>query len=218
MPKPVGSGQRYMPGLDGLRAIAVLAVIAFHEQFSWAPGGLLGVGVFFTLSGYLITDLLLNRWLATGRVQLGEVLAGARPPPAACAVRHAGGRHGVGHAPGPGAPGQPARRGGCRSHLLQQLVPHSAGPVVLLALRAAAATRPSLVARRRGAVLPDLAVAAAARTDLHPAAHARPRSAGSRCRRWHSPPPPRSPCTCSIIRPSIPPGSTRAPTPGPAGC
>jgi peptidoglycan/LPS O-acetylase OafA/YrhL len=72
MPKPVGSGQRYMPGLDGLRAIAVLAVIAFHEQFSWAPGGLLGVAVFFTLSGYLITDLLLSRWLATGRAQLGN--------------------------------------------------------------------------------------------------------------------------------------------------
>ena len=79
MPKPVGSGQRYMPGLDGLRAIAVLAVIAFHEQFSWAPGGMLGVGVFFTLSGYLITDLLLNRWQSTGRVQLGKFwLARAR--------------------------------------------------------------------------------------------------------------------------------------------
>jgi peptidoglycan/LPS O-acetylase OafA/YrhL len=79
MPKPVGSDQRYMPGLDGLRAIAVLAVIAFHEQFSWAPGGLLGVGVFFTLSGYLITDLLLNRWLATGHVQLAKFwLARAR--------------------------------------------------------------------------------------------------------------------------------------------
>lgn len=49
-----------MPGLDGLRAIAVLAVIAYHLGFSWATGGLLGVGVFFTLSGYLITDLLLS--------------------------------------------------------------------------------------------------------------------------------------------------------------
>src|SRR5580658_1158174 len=68
MPKPVGSGQRYMPGLDGLRAIAVLAVIAFHEQLGWAPGGLLGVGVFFTLSGYLITDLLLGQWAARGRL------------------------------------------------------------------------------------------------------------------------------------------------------
>jgi peptidoglycan/LPS O-acetylase OafA/YrhL len=48
-----------MPGLDGLRAVAVLAVIAYHLEFAWAGGGLLGVGVFFTLSGYLITDLLL---------------------------------------------------------------------------------------------------------------------------------------------------------------
>ncbi len=38
MPEPVRSGQRYMPGLDGLRALAVLAVIAYHEQFGWAPG------------------------------------------------------------------------------------------------------------------------------------------------------------------------------------
>ena len=45
MPRPVKSNQRYMPGLDGLRAIAVLGVIAYHLNFGWAPGGLLGVGV-----------------------------------------------------------------------------------------------------------------------------------------------------------------------------
>jgi peptidoglycan/LPS O-acetylase OafA/YrhL len=72
MPKPVGRSQRYMPGLDGLRAIAVLAVIAYHLNPAWAPGGLLGVGVFFTLSGYLITDLLLGQRAATGRLQLGD--------------------------------------------------------------------------------------------------------------------------------------------------
>ncbi len=70
MPKPVRAGQRYVPGLDGLRALAVLAVIAYHEQFSWASGGLLGVGVFFTLSGYLITSLLLVQWSADGRLRL----------------------------------------------------------------------------------------------------------------------------------------------------
>jgi peptidoglycan/LPS O-acetylase OafA/YrhL len=75
MPEPVRTGQRYMPGLDGLRALAVLAVIAFHEQLGWAPGGLLGVGVFFTLSGYLITDLLLGQWSARGRVQLADFWA-----------------------------------------------------------------------------------------------------------------------------------------------
>jgi peptidoglycan/LPS O-acetylase OafA/YrhL/lysophospholipase L1-like esterase len=72
MPEPVRAGQRYMPGLDGLRALAVLAVIAFHEQLGWAPGGLLGVAVFFTLSGYLITDLLLGQWSAHGRLRLGD--------------------------------------------------------------------------------------------------------------------------------------------------
>jgi len=70
MPKPAASGQRYVPGLDGLRALAVLAVIAYHVGLSWAPGGLLGVGVFFTLSGYLITDLLLGQYASTGRLNL----------------------------------------------------------------------------------------------------------------------------------------------------
>jgi peptidoglycan/LPS O-acetylase OafA/YrhL len=70
MPEPVKRNQRYMPGLDGLRAIAVLAVIAFHLGFDWAPGGMLGVGVFFTLSGYLITDILLTQLNARGRIQL----------------------------------------------------------------------------------------------------------------------------------------------------
>jgi peptidoglycan/LPS O-acetylase OafA/YrhL len=71
MPKPIQRNQRYMPGLDGLRAIAVLAVIAYHLGFGWAPGGLLGVAVFFTLSGYLITDLLLGQWYG-GRMRLGN--------------------------------------------------------------------------------------------------------------------------------------------------
>jgi peptidoglycan/LPS O-acetylase OafA/YrhL len=75
MPEPVRAGQRYMPGLDGLRGVAVLVVIAYHEQLGWAPGGLLGVGVFFTLSGYLITDLLLAQWSARGRLQLADFWA-----------------------------------------------------------------------------------------------------------------------------------------------
>src|SRR5436190_18746134 len=69
MPEPVKREQRYIPGLDGLRAIAVLAVLAYHLGFGWVPGGLLGVGVFFTLSGYLITDLLLAQ-LSRGGIRL----------------------------------------------------------------------------------------------------------------------------------------------------
>ncbi len=79
MPEPVKRNQRYMPGLDGLRAVAVLAVIAFHLGFGWAPGGLLGVGIFFTLSGYLITDILLAQLSARGHIKLGRFwLARAR--------------------------------------------------------------------------------------------------------------------------------------------
>lgn len=59
---------RYITGLDGLRAIAVLAVIAYHLNFDLAAGGLLGVTVFFVLSGYLITDLLITEFVTTGRI------------------------------------------------------------------------------------------------------------------------------------------------------
>ncbi|WP_138753905.1 acyltransferase family protein [Paenibacillus sinopodophylli] len=61
MPKPIGNSSRYMPGLDGLRAVAVLAVIAYHLNLKAVPGGLLGVSMFFVLSGYLITDILLKQ-------------------------------------------------------------------------------------------------------------------------------------------------------------
>ncbi|MGD0311200.1 MAG: acyltransferase family protein [Acidimicrobiales bacterium] len=62
MPRPVEGTSPYLPGLDGIRAVAVLSVIAFHLNFGWAPGGLLGVQVFFVLSGYLITDLLVAEY------------------------------------------------------------------------------------------------------------------------------------------------------------
>ncbi|MEE6451186.1 acyltransferase family protein [Gottfriedia acidiceleris] len=61
---------RYMAGLDGLRALAVLSVIAYHLNFSWASGGFLGVTVFFVLSGYLITDLLIAEWSTNKRIDL----------------------------------------------------------------------------------------------------------------------------------------------------
>jgi peptidoglycan/LPS O-acetylase OafA/YrhL len=59
-----------LPGLDGLRALAVIAVIAFHEQLSAFTGGFLGVDVFFVLSGYLITDLLVAQWNRHGHLTL----------------------------------------------------------------------------------------------------------------------------------------------------
>jgi peptidoglycan/LPS O-acetylase OafA/YrhL len=58
----------YLPGLDGLRAVALLAVLAFHHGYAWARGGFLGVSSFFTLSGFLIATLALGEWSATGRL------------------------------------------------------------------------------------------------------------------------------------------------------
>ena len=53
---------RYLPALDGLRALAVAGVICYHGGLAWAGGGFLGVDAFFVLSGYLITTLLLREW------------------------------------------------------------------------------------------------------------------------------------------------------------
>ena len=58
------------PALDGLRAVAVMVVVLFHAKFSWIPGGFLGVSTFFTLSGFLITSLLLREWSRRGGIAL----------------------------------------------------------------------------------------------------------------------------------------------------
>ena len=60
----------YLPGLDGVRALAVMAVILYHAGVSWMPGGFLGVEVFFVISGYLITLLLLAEHERTGRISV----------------------------------------------------------------------------------------------------------------------------------------------------
>jgi peptidoglycan/LPS O-acetylase OafA/YrhL len=64
-------GIEYQPALDGVRAVAVLAVLLFHGQVAGFGGGYLGVSVFFTLSGFLITSLMLVEHEATGRVRVG---------------------------------------------------------------------------------------------------------------------------------------------------
>jgi peptidoglycan/LPS O-acetylase OafA/YrhL len=63
-------GPRRIAPLDGIRALAVTAVILYHAEPNWAIGGYLGVDVFFVLSGYLITSLLLREWQGTGGVAL----------------------------------------------------------------------------------------------------------------------------------------------------
>jgi peptidoglycan/LPS O-acetylase OafA/YrhL len=72
MSRPQDSRLPYLPGIDALRAIAVLAVFLYHAGVGWMPGGFLGVDVFFVISGYLITSLLLSERRRTGRVRLGQ--------------------------------------------------------------------------------------------------------------------------------------------------
>ena len=60
----------YLPGLDGMRALAVVAVMIYHANVAWLPGGFLGVEVFFVISGYLITLLLVAERERNGRVDL----------------------------------------------------------------------------------------------------------------------------------------------------
>ncbi len=65
----------YLPGLDGLRAIAVIGVMIYHAHHDWMPGGFLGVEVFFVISGYLITLLLMGERERNGHVDLRQFWA-----------------------------------------------------------------------------------------------------------------------------------------------
>ena len=63
--------KRYLTGLDGLRAVAVIAIIIYHLNPLWLPGGFLGVDTFFVISGYLITSLLIHEYQSKGTIDLG---------------------------------------------------------------------------------------------------------------------------------------------------
>src|SRR5260370_18521543 len=73
----VAPDRRLRP-LDGVRALAVVAVLATHAGIPFLPGGFVGVDAFFVLSGFLITSLLPDELAITGRIDLGGFLA----PPA----------------------------------------------------------------------------------------------------------------------------------------
>ena len=72
MSRPTDSRFPYMPGIDAMRALAVLAVFGYHAGLDWVPGGFLGVDVFFVISGYLITSLLLREFRSTDHIALGR--------------------------------------------------------------------------------------------------------------------------------------------------
>ena len=77
----------YVPAIDGLRGVAVLAVIAYHADVTRLHGGFLGVEIFFVVSGYLITALLLSEFAATGTIGFGAFWGDGRAacvPPSRC--------------------------------------------------------------------------------------------------------------------------------------
>ena len=67
---PKKRGITHIPAIDGLRAVAVIAVMLYHLGFSWIPGGFLGVDLFFVISGYVITRLLLDSIQRSGGLDL----------------------------------------------------------------------------------------------------------------------------------------------------
>ena len=67
--------RKFRPEIQLLRAIAVLAVVVYHIQPSWLPGGFVGVDVFFVISGYLITAHMLKEVESTGRLSLSQFWA-----------------------------------------------------------------------------------------------------------------------------------------------
>lgn len=71
-PRRAISAVPYLPALDGLRALAVVAVIIYHTNRGWLPGGFIGVEVFFVISGYLITLLIIAEHERTGRLDLRQ--------------------------------------------------------------------------------------------------------------------------------------------------
>lgn len=69
------TGSRFRPDIQGLRAIAVGLVLLYHAGLSWLPGGFVGVDVFFVISGFLITGMLVRQSMDRGRIDLADFYA-----------------------------------------------------------------------------------------------------------------------------------------------
>ena len=146
----------YLAGLDGLRACALLAVMAFHHGAPAARGGYLGVSTFFTLSGFLITSLAIDEWHRTGRLswrRFWERRARRLLPAASGDVVRRAGAPGVGRdRVGRALPGRRAQR----PRLRGQLAPSRRRRRLRRHLQRPVPGGPLLVPGDRGAVLRHL--------------------------------------------------------------
>ncbi len=155
-----GPSLSYIPALDGIRGVAIIVIMGYHGGVFLTSGGFYSLDTFFALSGFLITSLLISEWQRTEIIRLGRLLASTRfrrllpallvmllgVTPAPRRLRGAGR-----HVPDP--------TGGrdLRALLLRQLALHRDRLELLRPDRADVAGDPYLVARRRRAVLSDLA-------------------------------------------------------------
>jgi peptidoglycan/LPS O-acetylase OafA/YrhL len=73
--RTTATGGARVPALDGVRALGLLLIMGFHFGVGWMPAGFVGVDVFYVLSGYLITGLLLGEWARSARIKLGAFWA-----------------------------------------------------------------------------------------------------------------------------------------------
>ncbi len=184
----------FRPDIEGLRAVAVLAVVFYHANVGFLSGGFVGVDVFFVISGFLITRLLWREVDGRRRLSFAGVLRPAGPPDPA------GGHAGAGRnddrlaaaaaaaADALGLEGRPVDRPLRRQLPLrchQDQLPGRLDPLPVPAL---------LVARRRGAVLPGLAPAAGG--DLHGVVVASSIAVDHLRRPWPRPAPARWCCRC----------------------
>ncbi len=155
----------YIPALDGLRALAVIAVLLYHADQAWIPGGFLGVDVFFVISGYLITCLLLSDWQQTNGIGLKRFWyrRARRLLPALFAMLFVVSLYAILFLPDvlDQLRGEVDRRAALR----RELVPHLPRPVVLPERGPSAAAAARVVAGGGGAVLPVLAADPDARAD-----------------------------------------------------
>ena len=152
--------QSRIGALDGMRAIAVTAVVVYHLWPSALPSGFLGVDVFMVVSGFIVTNLLMRERDSTGRIRLGVFWGRRFRRLCACADAVARGRHVLGARDRPGhADPRRSVAGTLGVVLRDELEADLEWRDLRRDARCELAVRAPVVARGGGAVLPVLAVA-----------------------------------------------------------